>query len=219
MILYDKIIHKAKIPLPTLSRLCKIFSLLEEYRQKGETIISSQEIGKRLGEGSHSIRKDMGYLNESGTSGAGYEIDKLQKRIQDVFGFNKQRNACIIGLGSLGSILINAQAPTFPCSIIAGFDSNTNILETLQTPIPVYPTYEIPSVLKKENIEMAIITNADRNMDMIMDRLIEGGIKGIINMTPMILSSYDKSIYIRNLDIFMEFRYLSALITIDSAQI
>ncbi|MBP7734889.1 MAG: redox-sensing transcriptional repressor Rex [Spirochaetes bacterium] len=220
MIISNKLLKNTKIPQPTLSRLCKIYSLLEEFRQKGETTISSQEIGKRLGEGSHSIRKDVGYLNESGTSGSGYKINRLQKRIQEAFGFNNQRNACIIGLGSLGSILINGHAPTLPCfSIIAGFDSNTNILETVQTSIPLYPTYEIPQVLKKENIEMAIITEPDRNMETIMDRLIEGGIRGIINMTPMIISSSDKSIYIRNLDIFTEFRFLSALFTLNPKEL
>src|SRR4030065_2072631 len=87
------------IPLPALARLCKIYNLLEEMHDKGETSISSDDIGKRLGVGSHNIRKDIGYLDEAGTSGAGYDITKIKAGIEETLGFKKARNACIIGLG------------------------------------------------------------------------------------------------------------------------
>lgn len=148
------------------------------------------------------------------------KIEKIHKRINESFGFNKQRHACIIGLVNLGSLFSNGKYHTFPCfSIITGFDSHTNILETLQTSIPIYPTYDIPSMLKKERIELAIITEPDQNMKTIMDPLIEGGIRGIINTMLMIISYSEKSIIIRNLDIFTEFRYLPALFTLNAAEI
>jgi len=139
----------SKIPLPSLNRLCKINIILDEYQQKGETTLSSQEIGKRFRKGYHNNRKYMGYLSESGRSGSGYEVKKFQRRINEIFGFNRKRHACIIGLDCFGSILIGGHSPQFPCfSIIAGFDSHTSILETVRTSIPVYPTCEIRSVLK-----------------------------------------------------------------------
>ncbi len=207
---------KSHIPQPSLLRLCKVYALLNEMHENGKTSISSQEIGDRLGVGSHNVRKDMGFLNEAGISGAGYEIEKIMKSIKETFGFNKIRKACIIGLGNLGSLMINNHAMPLPCfSIVAGFDSNINTLETAQTTIPVYPTYEIPSILKQHHIELAIIAEKDLNLDAITGRLMEGGIKGIINFTPVILNSSDKSIFIRNIDIFSEFRYLSAMLTIN----
>ena len=207
--------NKSYIPQPTLSRLCSIYSLLQELLEKDISSTSSQEIGRRLGVGSHNIRKDIGYIGEAGTSGAGYDIAKIKTGIEETLGFNTMRNACIIGLGTMASMMLNNHAPSIPCfSIIAGFDSNINTLETVQTPFPVYPTYEIPPVLKKEKIELAIITEKDRSMDIIINRLIEGGIKGIINFAPVLLSSPDSSVYIRNIDIFTEFRYVSAMLMI-----
>ena len=215
MLNYSKIKQKGQIPQPALARLCKIYNLMEELEEKGGTSISSQEIGKRLGVGSHNIRKDIGFLGEAGTSGSGYEIAKLKTNIEKKLGFINKRSACIIGLGSLGSVIMNYQDMPFPCfSIVAGFDSNINKLETLQTTIPLYPTYEIQSVIKRDNIELAIITEPDRNIEKITERLIEGGIKGIINFTPVILSSDQESVYIRNIDIMTEFRYVSALFTL-----
>jgi len=52
-----------------------------------------------------------------------------------------------------------------------------------------------------------------------MDRLIEGGIRGIINMTSMIINSSDKSFIIRNLEIFTEYGYLSALFAINAPEL
>jgi redox-sensing transcriptional repressor len=215
MMNYVKIKQKGQIPQPALGRLCKIYNLMEELEEKGGSSISSQDIGKRLGVGSHNIRKDIGFLGETGTSGSGYEIAKLKSNIEKKLGFARQRSACIIGLGSLGSVIMNYQDLPFPCfTIVAGFDSNINKLETIQTTIPVYPTYEIQSVIQRDNIELAVITEPDRNIEKITERLIEGGIKGIINFTPVILSSDLESVYIRNIDIMTEFRYVSALFTL-----
>ncbi len=201
------------IPQPSLLRLCKIYALLEDMHEKGEASISSHEIGDRLGVGSHNIRKDIGFLNEAGISGAGYEIKKIKESVEETFGFNKIRTACVIGLGSLGSLLIKHTPMPLPSfSVVAGFDSNINTLETVQTSIPVYPTYEIPAIVKQHSIELAIITEKDLDLDAITRRLLEGGIKGIINFTPVMIKSPDKSIVIRNIDIFSEFRYMSAML-------
>lgn len=207
--------NKHKIPQPTLMRLCKTYALLEEMQDKGESSLSSREIGNRLGVGSHNIRKDMGFLDQAGTSGAGYDITAIKESIKETLGFNRIRNACVIGLGNLGSLIINNSVMPLPCfSIVAGFDSSINTLETVKTAVPVYPTYEIPSILKQHHIELAIIAEKDLNLNAIIERLIDGGIKVIINFTPLLLNSLDKSVFIKNIDIYSEFRYVSAMLTI-----
>lgn len=207
--------RKAFIPLPALSRLCKIYNLLKELEDKGEQSISSKEIGKRLGVGSHNIRKDISFIGETGISGAGYEISKLKSTIEFNLGFNMPRNACIIGLGSLWSVIMNYHnLPLSNFNIVAGFDSNINKLETLQTTLPVYPTYEIPELIKKLHIDLAVLTEYDKNIEKITERLIDAGIKGIINFTPILLSTENTSVYIRNIDIITEFRFVSALFTL-----
>jgi redox-sensing transcriptional repressor len=204
-----------QIPGPTLSRLCKIYGLLEELGEKGEISISSKYIGKRLGVGPHNIRKDVGYIGEAGTSGSGYDARKLKVQIEEVLGLKKKRNACIIGLGTLGIVIINYQKTMFPnLRIAAGFDSNVNKLETIQISIPVYPTYEIPEVVKRDHIELAVITEPVLNIEKIPGRLIQGGVKGIINFTPINLDLEYEKVHLRNIDIVSEFRYLSALLNL-----
>ncbi len=220
MVNSTKSMQYRKIPKPALSRLCRIYNLMEELEVKGDTSISSREIGKRLGVGSHNIRKDISYIGETGISGSGYEINRLKTHIEAALGLSKERNACIIGLGGLGIVIMNYQKPLFPhFKIIAGFDSNINVLETIEISIPVYPTYEITEIITEKKIELAVITEPDRNIEKIMERLYKGGIKGIINFTPMTMSSDYESVYIRNIDIVTEFRYLSALFSMQDQKL
>jgi redox-sensing transcriptional repressor len=208
-----------RIPGPALSRLCKIYGLLEELGEKGEMSVSSKYIGKRLGVGPHNIRKDMGYIGEAGTSGSGYGTVKLKAHIEEVLGLKKKRNACIIGLGTLGVVILNYQKTVFPdLCITAGFDSNVNKLETIQISIPVYPTYEISEVVKRDRIELAVITEPVLNIEKIPARLIQGGIRGIINFTPINLELGSAKVHIRNIDIVSEIRYLSALLNLSDTQ-
>lgn len=203
---------KHTIPEPSLVRLCKMYNLLDEFEEKQGQLLSSRDIGKRLGVGSHNIRKDIGYLKEAGTSGSGYEIIGLRRGIEKTLGFDKIRNACVIGLGGLGSVILSGGYATVPCfTIVAGFDSQINRLETIQTSVPLHPTYEIEEIVAEHVIELAVIAEPDKNIDKITERLIRGGIKGIINFTPVILPAISESVLVRNIDVFSEFRFMSAM--------
>lgn len=200
-----------QIPSPTLSRLCKIYNLLEEFENDGLSTISSKEIGKRLGVGSHNIRKDFGYLVESGTSGLGYNISKLKELIKNSLGFEREINVCVVGLGKLGTAIINYEMPLAQnFKIVAGFDSNINRVETINTIIPVFPNYEIKDIIISNKIELAVLTVPSNQAHKASNQLIEGGIKGIVNFTPVMLDFSSNDVMISNLDLISEFRFLSA---------
>jgi redox-sensing transcriptional repressor len=101
------------IPKPTINRLCKIYSLLEEFEDKAEVTVSSKAIGERMGVGSHSVRKDINYLGEIGTVGSGYEVSRLKAHIGKRLGLNVERKACVVGLGKLGRAIMHMKS-SFP---------------------------------------------------------------------------------------------------------
>jgi redox-sensing transcriptional repressor len=218
---YKKENSKRVMPKPSIQRLCKVYTLLDEYKNNIISTISSKDIGKRLGVASHNIRKDISFLfGESGTIGSGYDIEKLKMQIEQRFGFNHKRNACIIGLDSLGTALLNQRLiinENF--KILAGFDSNINRLETLKTDIALYPTHEITDVVRKQSIEFAVITDAGKEPASIIDRLINGGIRGIVNLSSTNITTDRRDIYISNFDLIGEFRYLVALLSFNSEMI
>lgn len=203
---------KILIPEPTILRLCKLYSLLDEMSSNGVTIISSREIGIKLGVGAHNIRKDIGYLGETGTSGSGYEITKLRDSIQSRLGIEKPFNACVVGLGKLGTALINKEIPMARnMVIVAGFDASTNRLETIRTEVQLHPMYQIEDIIAREKIDLAILTVPDDQVQAVGLRLARGGIKGIVNFTPVELHLQNEPVFIRNIDVMSEFRFISAL--------
>ena len=68
-----------QIPQPTLIRLCGIHQFLCVLEKEGMARISSPELEKKIGIPSHTIRKDINYLGEIGSTGSGYDVAKLKK--------------------------------------------------------------------------------------------------------------------------------------------
>ena len=203
-----------KIPTPTVARLCKVYTLVKELKDSGKDKISSTEIGDLLGLSAHSVRKDLNYFGEIGLSGAGYETAVLIEYIEKKLGFKKERRACVVGLGRLGTAIMQYEKLLDQnIKVIAGFDSNINKVETMKTTIPVYPAYDLEEIVKAKDIEIAILTVPGKVAKEVTERLIKGGVKGIVNFTPVVLNF--KDVYVTNIDLVDEIRFLSAMFTLN----
>ncbi|RKY85896.1 redox-sensing transcriptional repressor Rex [candidate division KSB1 bacterium] len=206
---------QSNLPKPSVARLCVLYRFLEECQKNGIKTISSSQIANRLGLGSHSIRKDISYLGEMGDSGMGYDVEKLKSCISNKLGLHKERRACVVGLGRLGCSIMNYTGFTASgYRIVAGFDSNINKLETIRTDIDLYPSYEIVEVVKRKQIELAVVAVPAKSAQEVADRLIEGGVRGIVNFAPVIIKPKSPNVFVRNVDVVGEFDLLSALITL-----
>ncbi|TAL30732.1 MAG: redox-sensing transcriptional repressor Rex [Spirochaetes bacterium] len=204
---------RGKIPRPVLGRLCRVYSLLGDLAARGTETISSREIGDSIGAGSHTVRKDFSYLSETGVSGSGFDTRRLMGAIAARLGLDRGSRACVVGLDQLGLALMGH--PGFFNSgftIVAGFDSNLNLVETIEARVPVFPAYDIPEVVRRERIEVAVITVPGADMRELADRLVEGGVKGIVNLSPRVLKARDASVHVINLDFIGELRMLAALL-------
>ena len=202
---------KKRIPSASIERLCAVFHVLEELESSGINTVSSIEIGKKLGAASHNIRKDISYFGEIGNCRAGYDVRKLKGHLSNKLGLREEKKACVVGLGRLGTAILNyGQLGLHGFSIVAGFDSNINKIETISTDIPLFPAHEIALVVKRKGIEFAALTVPAQATQETVSRLIEGGIKGIVNFTPAVIKPA-KYVFVRNIDLVGEFRILSAL--------
>jgi redox-sensing transcriptional repressor len=202
---------KKQIPAASIERLCGIYHVLEEMEASGIDMVSSIEIGKRLGAASHNIRKDISYFGEIGNCRAGYSVRKLKSHLSNKLGLSKGKKACVVGLGRLGTAILNyGYLSQHGFAIAAGFDSNINKIETINTDIPLFPAHEIAFVVRRKGIELAALTVPAQATRETVDRLVEGGIKGIVNFTPAVVKPA-KDVFVRNIDLVGEFRTLSAL--------
>lgn len=207
---------KKELSTPSLSRLCAIYELLVDFEKKGIKRVSSTELGKTLAFGSHNIRKDISYLGEIGSYGAGYDVGKLRRHIGNALCLTKKRPACVVGLGRLGSAMLAYKGfEEKGYSIIAGFDSDINLLDIIKTTVPVYPAHEITEIVRIKKIELGIIAVPASAAKDAAHKLILGGIRGIVNFSPEVIPCDDKSVHVANIDIIKEFTMLSALLSID----
>ncbi len=173
---------------------------------------SSFRLGEIMGITSHTIRKDISRLGQAGDEN-GYNIGLLKELIKKGLGFDKVRKACIAGLGRLGSAILNSGSfPGQQIRIAAGFDSNINRLETFSTDIPLFPAVKIPDIVRRDAIELGIITVPAASAQLTAERLIEGGVKGILNFAPVVIQNTAPDVFIRNFHVLDELRMLSVLV-------
>ncbi|MFQ3620133.1 MAG: redox-sensing transcriptional repressor Rex [Spirochaetales bacterium] len=213
---------KAFLPPPTLERLARIYVILGKLSLKGLEVVSSKELSVLLGVPDHTIRKDISLLKgegikeqtleqEIGGKGKGYPIIGLRSLIGHCLGFSQPRSACIVGLGNLGKAMLHRKIwQEGVYRLAAAFDSSENQLELLKTTVPLYHVRELERVVKQERIEIGIITVPAEAAQNIADRLVQGGIRGIINFAPTVLTVPSPHVIVRNLSLAGELHVLSA---------
>lgn len=72
-----------KVPEPTLRRLPWYLSNVKLLRKRGERFVSSTQISKEINIDASQIAKDLSYVNISGRTRVGYEIDTLIAVLED----------------------------------------------------------------------------------------------------------------------------------------
>ncbi|MBN2436835.1 MAG: redox-sensing transcriptional repressor Rex [Spirochaetes bacterium] len=202
------------IPEPAIKRLSALYQLLCRLEKSGVQAISSKEIGERLDISAHTVRKDISYLREAQISGARYTVQKLKELIGRSLKFTTSRKACVVGLGKIGAAILNySRFGGYGFDIVAGFDSNVNIVETLNADMDLFPSYMIPEVVTDRSIELAVLAVPADAAQLCADRLVKGGIKGIVNFSSALLT-IDKKIAVSDVDVTKELRVLSAMISL-----
>jgi len=163
----------------TIDRLPLYFRTLGQIREEGVEIISSDELGKKIGVTPEQIRKDLASFGEFGKKGVGY------RHIGEILGLHRGWNIALIGYGQLGGALANY--PNFKnlgFNIKAIFDDNAAKIGKQAGDIKVQPLAEMEETIRREGISIAVITVPAGAAQAIADRLIAAGVKGIWNFAP-----------------------------------
>ena len=196
-----------ELPEVTRKRMLILHNLLQSWQSEK---ITSVQISEITGWKDSLIRHDLWLLGYNKGISNGYLKDDLQEAISLALGFeSKEVNCCILGLNRLGAALLDdATTEGSVFKIKAGFDSNVNRVEILRSTFPLYPATEMSWVIKKENIRLAILTVADKDAQVMCDRLVKAGITGIVNMTNSVLR-VPENVKLENLSILNSLKIIS----------
>lgn len=202
------------IPTPTANRLAHLIAVLDRLALSGESKISSAKLADLTGFTAHTIRKDINCLGSPGENGSGYEIEALATFLRKGLNIAQPINTIIVGLGRLGqSLLAYRNFEKQGIKIVAGFDSSLNKIEQLSFPIALHPSYEIEEVAKATKAELGIIAVPSESGQKVADRMVAGGIKGILNFTPTFLK-VPGCVNVRNFYVAEELLTLAALVRV-----
>lgn len=174
-----------KVPEPTLRRLPWYLAYVKLMKGKGEAFISSTQIAKEINVDSSQVAKDLSFVNISGKTRVGYEINALVDVLEDFLGFTSRHKAFLFGVGSLGaSLLHDTGLSQYGLEIVAGFDVREELAGSTINGIPVYHMRDFPAKQKESGATIGVITVPVEKAQEVTDQIIEGGIKALWNFTP-----------------------------------
>ena len=181
----DDIKQAWKVPEPTLRRLPWYLAFVKLMKGKGEAFISSTQIAKEINVDPSQVAKDLSFVNISGKTRVGYDINALVDVLEDFLGFTSQHKAFLFGVGSLGaSLLHDTGLSQYGLEIVAGFDVREDLDGNMINGIPVFHMDDFPAKQKEYGATIGVITVPVEKALEVTDRIIEGGIKALWNFTP-----------------------------------
>ena len=196
------------IPKATAKRLPIYYRYLNMLSDAGKKRVSSNELAEAVKVDSATIRRDFSYFGALGKRGYGYDVENLLEFFKKTLNQDKLTNVALIGVGNLGHALLNFNFhKSNNVRINAAFDINEEITGTIQSGVPIYPMEDMKEQLKIQQIEIVILTGPANVAQGVTNDLIEVGVKGILNFTPLRIS-VPESVLVQNVDLTNELQTL-----------
>ena len=174
-----------KVPEPTLRKLPWYLSNIKLMKEKGEQYVSSTQISKEINIDASQIAKDLSYVNISGRTRVGYNIDALIEVLESFLGFTNMHKAFLFGVGSLGAALLrDSGLHHFGLEIVAAFDVNPELVGKDLNGIPIFHSDDFEAKMKEYDVNIGVLTVPINIAQEITDKMVDGGIKAVWNFTP-----------------------------------
>lgn len=147
--------------------------------------MSSTRISKEINIDASQIAKDLSYVNISGRTRVGYEIDTLIEVLESFLGFTRTHKAFLFGVGSLGGALLHDTGlHHFGLSIVAAFDVDPRLVGTEVNGVPIYHTEEFEQRMQEYGVQIGVLTVPINIAQAVTDTMVAGGIRAVWNFTP-----------------------------------
>jgi redox-sensing transcriptional repressor len=187
-----------RVPDATIRRLPLYLDKLILLQQAGVREVSSRQLAMSLDIKASQLRHDFHYFGGFSKPGRPYDVDKLVPALEEIIGVDNPVPFIVIGAGHLGQALCNYanfERQGFPLAGI--FDNDPQLIGTKIRGVKIEPIENISKVIKKKKIKIAAITVPNLVAQETAKKLVESGIKGIWNYTPVDLR-LPENIVVRN---------------------
>lgn len=198
------------IPEATVARLPIYLRSLLDLEQSGvDQNISSEDLARMAGVNAAKVRKDLSYLGSYGTRGVGYDVEYLMYQIKRAMGLTQDWPACIVGIGNLGRALASYKGfNERGFRITSLFDIDESVIGEEVGGLEVLHLDELKGMAADEPISIGIITTPPASAQEVADRLVDAGIRSVLNFAPGGLN-VPPDVNLRKVDLSMELEILS----------
>ncbi|WP_461202832.1 redox-sensing transcriptional repressor Rex [Anoxybacillus sp. TBDG-1] len=198
--------EQQKIPQATAKRLPLYYRFLKNLHASGKQRVSSAELSEAVKVDSATIRRDFSYFGALGKKGYGYNVNYLLSFFRKTLDQDETTEVALFGVGNLGTAFLNYNfSKNNNTKIVMAFDVDPDKVGTEVGGVPVYHLDELDE--KLGGITVAILTVPAQVAQPITDRLVQKGIKGILNFTPARLH-VPEHIRVHHIDLAVELQSL-----------
>ncbi len=175
------------------------YSYVLRLQQQGEKYVSSATMAQSLNMNPVLVRKDLaGVSSVTGKPRTGFKIDTLLYDLSEYLGYNKVDEAILVGVGSLGRlILTNTEFSSMGLDIAVGFDKDPDLVGLQIGSKYILPMEKMESYIKRTGVKIGIITVPADQAQSVCDQMVECGILAIWNFAFTLLN-VPKGILVKN---------------------
>jgi redox-sensing transcriptional repressor len=181
-----------EIPDIIVGRLPIYLRALRHMHENGQETTSSHELGEQVGISAAQIRKDLSQFGEFGKQGTGYHITFLIDKLSEILKVDRVWDVALIGAGDMGHALTRYQGffnRGFRISMI--FDNDPDLIGKNIGDLTIQSTENLVASLQSGKVKLAMLTVPSTAAQKITDKLVEAGVKAILNYAPISLSVPD----------------------------
>ena len=170
----------------TLSRLPIYFCYLQEKLNQGVEYISSSRIADDLALNPVQVRKDLASVSSvPGKPKRGFLTERLLSDMKSFLGYSKDHEALIVGVGRLGSTLLQYKGfENYGLNIAAGFDISPDVIGKKISGKTIQSMDKFASYLKRNHLRVGIIAVPATEAQSVANLMIANGIRAIWNFAP-----------------------------------
>ncbi len=199
------------IPEVVIWRLTGYARALAYLQQEGVSVVSSQELGRRLGMTPAQIRKDLSYFYARepgvgaksvgfGKQGTGYSVGPTLERIRDILGLTQEWPMALVGVGRLGRAIAGYSGFLEEgFRVVAAFDEDPKVIGQPVDGLIIQPLDELRESVARQGIQIGIVAVPASAGQRVINLLISAGITAILNYAPVAVH-VPESVKVRNVD-------------------
>lgn len=176
------------VPVPevVIRRLPIYARALANLTEESVSVVSSLDLGRRLGMTPAQIRKDLSYFGEFGKQGTGYDVRYLMAEIRHILGLERAWAMIVVGVGRLGHAIASYNGFHPQGFEIAGlFDSDTTKVGQAVGEHRIQHLDDAARVIRERDVRIAIVAVPASHGQEVVNQLVEAGITAILNYAPV----------------------------------